>query len=106
MLNALNNAIAQVWFGIQVPGVGSSLTTPDGLVTKVLEVINLFVGLASVVCVVMIIYGGLQYITAAGDAEKVESGSKTLTNAIIGLVIIFISVVIVNFVANAVVNGF
>jgi hypothetical protein len=35
----------------------------------------------------MIIVGGIQYMTAGGDESKVKDASKTLTNAIIGLVI-------------------
>ena len=48
----------------------------------------------------MIIVGGYSYMTAGGDESKVKDASKTLTNAIIGLVICFIAVVLVNFVLD------
>ena len=53
--------------------------------------------LAGVVAVVFIIYGGYQYITSSGDAEKAGKGRSTLINAIIGLVIIFIAYTLVRF---------
>lgn len=36
-----------------------------------------------------LIYGGLKYITAAGDSKQVGEAMKTITNAILGLVIVF-----------------
>ena len=38
------------------------------------------------------------YITSAGDESKVEKASKSLTYAIVGLVICIISVILVQFV--------
>ena len=46
----------------------------------------------------MLIAAGYSYITASGDETKVEKATKTLTNAIIGLAICFIAVLLVNFV--------
>ncbi len=39
-------------------------------------------------------------MTAGGDESKVKDASKTLTNAIIGLVICFIAVMLVNYVLD------
>lgn len=63
-------------------------------------VINLAVGLAALVCVGILIASGYMYITAAGDEQKVEKAGKSLTYAIVGLVICFISVILVQFVLN------
>jgi len=73
-------------------GTGGSLS--DFIVT----ILNWFIGAAALVCVVMIIVGGYSYMTAGGDESKVKDASKTLTNAIIGLVICFIAVILVNYV--------
>lgn len=56
----------------------------------------LFMGGA--VAVVYIIYGGFTYITSAGDSEKAEQGKSALTNAIIGVILISMSLVIVTWV--------
>lgn len=60
--------------------------------------INLAIFLAALVCVVVLIASGYSYITASGDEQKIEKATKTLTYAIVGLVICFISVILVEFV--------
>jgi len=42
------------------------------------------------IAVVVIIYGGFIFLTAAGNPKKVDKGKKILTYAVIGLAIIFI----------------
>ena len=80
---------------------------PDGGVqTNLLDwiggVINIAVGLAALVCVGILIYSGYLYITAAGDGNKVSTATKSLTYAIVGLVICFIAVILVRFVLNTI----
>lgn len=64
------------------------------------DVINIAVGLAALVCVGILIYSGYMYITAAGDEGKVSTATKSLTYAIVGLVICFIAVILVRFVLS------
>jgi hypothetical protein len=45
----------------------------------------------TIVAVLMIVYGGFTYITAAGDPAKAGSGKSILTFAIIGLAIALIA---------------
>jgi hypothetical protein len=45
------------------------------------------------------------YITAGGDETKVEKATKSLTYAIVGLVICVISVILVQFVLKSVLGG-
>lgn len=61
-------------------------------------VINLAIGLAALVSVAVLIGAGYMYITAAGDEGKVEKATKAITYAIVGLVVCFISVILVQFV--------
>lgn len=51
-----------------------------------------------VVSVIMIIIGGLKYITSAGDSGNVSGAKNTILYAIIGLVIVALSQIIVRFV--------
>jgi len=60
--------------------------------------IKLAILLAALVCVAVLVGAGYSYITAAGDEQKVEKATKTLTYAIVGLVICFIAVILVQFV--------
>lgn len=81
--------------------LNSLLTLPssDGtLMDFITKIINWAIGFSAVVAVVMIIFAGFKYITAAGDENKISSATKTLTYAIVGLVVCFIAVLLVNFV--------
>ncbi len=57
--------------------------------------------LAGLTAMLFIMLGGFRYITSRGDDEAAESGKKTLTNAVIGLVIVILSYVIVVVVIKA-----
>lgn len=84
-----------------VPNVG-----PGGdLLSWIQNAINLAIGLASLVAVIYLVYSGFTYIMAAGDEGKVEKATKGITYAVTGLVICFISVLIVNFVLQYVIGS-
>jgi amino acid transporter len=65
-------------------------------------IINWALGIAFGVAVIFLIIGGFRYITAGGNEESVEKGKSSVINALIGIVIIVLSYVIVNVVANLV----
>jgi hypothetical protein len=54
---------------------------------------------SGVVALFFIIWSGVRLVTSGGDQKKVEGARKTLTWAIIGLVIILLSFFIVNMVS-------
>ena len=61
-------------------------------------IINVAIGLIGFVAVVVIILGGVQYTTSAGDAGKVKKAKDTIMYGIIGLVIALLAFAIVNFI--------
>lgn len=63
-------------------------------------ILNWFVGFSVVLSVGFIIYSGIQFMTSAGDAEKVASARKMLTAAVVGMVIVLLSRVIIMFFIN------
>ncbi len=67
-------------------------------------IINWALYLAAVIAVLFIIYGGFLYITSGGDAAQAKKGTQSLTNAVIGLVIVVLSYLIVQVVYNFLVN--
>ncbi len=69
-----------------------------GLLTFVIEGL---LGLVGLISIAFIVLGGFQYITSRGSEEQAETGKKTLTNAIIGLVIVVLSYTIVVVIVNA-----
>jgi len=55
------------------------------------KVINFLFTIAIPLCGIILLVGGFQIMTAAGDPEKVSTGKKTLLYAVIGFAIILIS---------------
>ena len=72
----------------------SGRTLPE-MVNQIISIILIVVG---VLAVVYLIYGGIQYVTAGGDAEKATKGRTTITNAIIGIILIVASWAIYSFI--------
>lgn len=54
---------------------------------------------AGVVALFLIIYAGFQFVTSKGDPQQVDNAKKTLTYAIIGLLLIFFSFAILNLIS-------
>jgi hypothetical protein len=80
----------------------SSNVTPNDINSKIAKVINILSVIVGIVAVVMIIIGGLRYITSGGASEKVTSAKNTILYALIGLIIVALSQVIVHFIINRV----
>jgi hypothetical protein len=60
--------------------------------------LNLFSAVVGIIAVVMIIIGGVKYITSGGDAGNVTSAKNTILYAVIGLVVVALAQIIVRFV--------
>lgn len=69
----------------------------QGIVTTIVNFISIVVGL---IAVIMLIFGGLKYITSGGDSGKAASARTAIVSAIIGLVIVALAQIIVQFVLN------
>lgn len=62
--------------------------------------VNTFSVLVGVVSVVMIIVGGLKYITSGGESANITSAKNTILYAVIGLVVVALAQIIVRFVLS------
>jgi hypothetical protein len=69
-----------------------NLTTFGMLVTAIVR--NAFM-LAGVLSLILLIFGGFQFIVAAGDAKKAEQGRMAMTGAVTGLVLVLGSFLII-----------
>lgn len=86
-----------------------SLTNPLGegktsIPELIGRIINGVLGIVGSLALVMFIYGGFTWMTAAGNSEKVQKGKDILIWASIGLVVIFASYALVNFVIFEAIN--
>ncbi len=69
-----------------------------------LNIIKLVLGLMTLVGVVLIIYGGMIWLTAAGNEERVDKAKRIISAAVIGLIIVLLAWAIVIFVARTTSN--
>lgn len=69
---------------------------------KIITAINFFVLFSAVIAVIMLIVAGYTFITSAGDADKVDKASKTLTAAIVGMVVVFVAKILVQYILSIV----
>ena len=82
---------------------GISNAQADVKINKLIhEVVNIFSVVVGVVAVIMIIIGGLKYITSGGDSTNVTGAKNTILYAVIGLVVVSLAQVMVRFVLNKV----
>lgn len=65
-------------------------------------IINIFSLIVGVIAVIMIIIGGLKYITSGGDSGNITGAKNTILYAIIGLVVVALAQIIVRFVLDKV----
>jgi cysteine-rich repeat protein len=81
---------------------GLGAEDPRIIVAKVIRTVLGFLG---VIAVVIVMYAGFVYMTAAGNEEKVAQAKRTLLSAGIGLLLILFSFAISSFVISALTNA-
>ncbi len=77
-------------------GYAPGLTQAQDARTFILNVTNFALGFLGLLAVLVIVYGGVLNVTAAGDPGKAEKGKKAITFSVIGLLIVMSSFAIVN----------
>jgi hypothetical protein len=85
--------------------VGQPSNVPTDLETAIMDITNWILGFITLVAVLIVIYGGLLYLTAAGNDDQTAKGRKTITNGIIGLVICALAYSLVRVVASGILNS-
>ena len=77
----------------------------NNLMGTINVIINVIIGVIGFVAVVVIILGGVQYTTSAGDPGKVKKAKDTILSGIVGLVIALLAYAIVNFVLSSILGN-
>ncbi len=85
--------------GASAPGAICDLPSLAG------SVIKAGLGIAGAIALAMFVWGGFLWLTAAGNPTKIKEGKDTLIWAVIGLVFIFSSYIIANFVIAGLTGG-
>ncbi|MFA6306128.1 MAG: hypothetical protein WC651_05440 [Candidatus Gracilibacteria bacterium] len=66
-----------------------------------LRIVNYFLGFLGLLAVLMVIYGGVLYITAAGNEENAKKGKTIIMYAAVGIIIVLLSFAIINTILGA-----
>lgn len=82
----------------QAGALGYQTTATGDAKALILSVINWVLGFLGLAAVILIIYGGILWMTSAGEDKRAKQGKMVIKNAVIGLAIILGAYVIVNFV--------
>jgi hypothetical protein len=82
--------------------LGLSVTDPKIVITNIIRIVLGFLG---IIAVILIIYGGFIWMTAAGNEDRVDTAKKILVSAVIGLLIILSAFAITTFVLNNFINA-
>lgn len=72
----------------------------DSLQDFIVAILNIIIIIATPIVVIFIILAGFKYVTARGNASKVEEATRALTYAIIGGVLIIGAVAIAEIIKN------
>ena len=87
--------------GLTVTGNAAGLVGPKPIEAVVAGLINVVLGMAGIILVALLVYGGM---TSAGDKTKVETATKIIKNAVIGLIITVAAYAIASYVVGALVS--
>jgi len=79
-------------------GQSGQLFGTGGIVTTIINAMLFIVG---ILCVVMIIFGGIRYTTSTGDKGRVDAAKNTIIYAVVGLIVAIVAYALVNWVFNA-----
>lgn len=76
--------------------------TLNSFITLGINVSNIILGVVGALTLAMFIYGGLTLLLSGGSSEKVSKGKEIILGSVVGLLIVFGSYTIINFVVNTV----
>jgi len=63
-------------------------SNPTSLTSMIAKIIRVFLSLLGIIFLILTLYAGFLWMTAGGNDEKVGQAKKTLTSAVIGLIIV------------------
>jgi len=65
------------------------------------RIIQIILGLSGTAALVMFVWGGFLWLISAGEQKRIDAGKKTITWAVIGLLVIFTAYIAVEFLITA-----
>ncbi|PIS23147.1 hypothetical protein COT49_01660 [candidate division WWE3 bacterium CG08_land_8_20_14_0_20_40_13] len=71
---------------------GSSVQTAVGFATYVSIALKTMYIIGGIAMTILFVYGGLEYITSAGDDKGLTKAKKIMTDAVVGIIILASSI--------------
>lgn len=109
---AISILTSSLVFSVAVPvfAQGITLTNPLGndctdLTCPLTAILNFLYTISISLCAIMVLVGGFQMITSAGDPEKFSKGRKTIIYAAIGFVVILLAGSVASLIRNILGNS-
>ncbi len=95
---AATNTKDEVLKGVEKAGGDKKDST--SMTDLIKNIINLLLFIVGAVAVIMIILGGLRYVTSNGDQAQVKAAKETILYSVVGLIVAIMAFAIVQFVAS------
>lgn len=73
----------------------------DDFTSLAIQVAKIILGLTGSLSLLVFIYGGVIFLTSAGNRERITRGRTAIIGAVIGIIIVFASYTVITFVLNA-----
>jgi hypothetical protein len=71
---------------------------PQQIVVNAINYSLFFIG---ALALIFVVYGGILFVTSGGDAEKTTKARNTLLYAIIGIIVVVLAYVLINWIAGS-----
>lgn len=99
------NSIRIALVGADAPLDPLDANSPSLASDMIMRAINWVIGVAGVVSLVFVVGGGILYVTSSGDSGQLQKAKNTIKYALIGLVIVAISLTITSFMSATIKNA-
>lgn len=81
--------------------VSSATGGQSSLRALILTIVNYFLGFLGLLAVIMVIYGGVSYVSSGGKDDAVGKAKKIIMYSLVGIIIILLSFVVVRAILGA-----
>lgn len=87
--------------GLQASASAAGLSKHGGVQKLAGQVIGYALSMVGVLFFILVVYGGVLWMTARGDEDQVKRGRNTIIAAAVGMIIVLASYALTNFVLGA-----
>ena len=87
-------------FAQAIPTAPTNLSSVGGIIRLLNIIVGWFQRIVFIVAIIMILYAGFLFLTAAGNEEKVASARSTLLWGLVGIAVALVAGIAADFVAS------